>query len=329
MSYQVRCDAMLFTAMVLIGMCGASSQAQGEEGKKHIICTIDVAPSEILPFEPVSVLIKLTNEAQGQTNIKIFPSGWASIGVKEGEQIHWLETFSVGTTERPPAPQEYKLDPKQGVTFSLSLQDDAIQSRAVLAKPGEIYVKGMVNAFEKVGDAATMRPIESEPARVVVLLPKGKDEQAFVYLKEKGVAVNPRVCRGIHQFFSWQGAVRSFHGPELIQEVDRFAAAYPESKYAAYAKLGAAMMWRHGPMGKADLTEAARRFKEIAEDPKNCLVAYACYHLCEISLSQDDVEGAQEYSKRLRSVTTDSYLKYLADFVGPRVENQFRLKKGR
>lgn len=120
--------------------------AKAQESRPGISCILEVSSREILPFEPLYVMVSLVNESNREQEVEIIPRAWVRLGIPGQDKIKWTKPFAGGLMEGPPPPpKRVRLTPNERLTLLRRIHADApVPRRALIQKPGIVYVQGRV-----------------------------------------------------------------------------------------------------------------------------------------------------------------------------------------
>jgi predicted negative regulator of RcsB-dependent stress response len=299
--------------------------AGGQESQSAAVrCIVEPSSSEILPFEPLYLMISLVNERSKPSEVEISPHPLARIGTLDKDQINWTEPFAERAPSGPPLPRRrITLIPNERLTFMRKVHYEApLSRRALVQKPGVVYIQGIIYADD--------RKYESEPVMVTIRQPQGTDAEAYEYLRTKNkdlsaIAFPPGLRKefersgrtlpdtGLYELFYWETVYNWDYGREAIEELLKFAARFPSSRYAQYARLGAGFIHLYTQSESRDLKQAANLFQEVGRTTDDTLAARASYYLGKTAEAQGNPAEAEQHYARSLSLKGDPYFKSLAE----------------
>jgi len=284
-------SAMLLT---LATVCSVSANQGG------IVCTVEVVPAEILPFEPVQIVVTLANPNPEPQTVRAV---WSLIRYVRRNDEEWTEYIpDQEPVRRPAQPQERVFGPNS-VTRFLTQLDYAHPGRHVFSEPGVYSVRVLIG------------PFESAPAQVRVLAPDGINAVAHDTLRTSPVGKT---------FSAW---TQRKYPPDTkaIESLLEFLERFAESRYAHLARLGLAVAWSNGVEGKVDLKTAKKLLREVSERAPEPLASRAVYHLAEIAERENQIVEARQLYQRVVATRANAYYQELAaqklQLAQPPVEN--------
>lgn len=288
----------VFKILILLAVAASSARAENE-----LRCEAQARKTEVLPFEPVELLLSVRNTTdQVQTKKEDWSVGSILVGKpKDGSNgWDWSSPFcwhGPGVGPPPPIPPwhypKLQFQPKELKTFAEISALNAIprswEERLWLEKPGRIAVRGMVGM------------LTSEPIIMTVLEPKGVDAEAARMLKESRLA-----C-----FFSEKTIVPGCTTETEVKRLREFVEKFKGGLYADYATLGLGLVHLKGVEGKKDLAAAQSYFKSLSQR-EGPLKEWAAYYDAVCGLQTEDAKSAQQVLEDIVAHTKDLVLGFKA-----------------
>lgn len=268
-------------------------------------CTITVWDRNPLPFEPGGVVVHVRNEGATAKTLQWWPVG-VSVRDAAGERSEWEWYHRWGEPrEVPPPPEATRVVLQPGDVFEqpLFLDYSTYTGEHVFARPGAYEVRGDVGR------------LHSDPVRVDVRKPEGEDAKAYEALSAKG----PEGARGTNPERSLLPVTFLDRLPRMLFEerfaraLGAFAAAYPRSAYAAFARVGLAIAWIQGVDGRRDLPRARELLLGVSRESDHRLAARALYYLGIAAQKAGDQKAAKDWYSKALAAKPDPFYAYLAD----------------
>lgn len=282
-------------AVLLFAFLASGRSIKQETPADGITTTMVVSRQEVLPFEPVAVLLLLRNETAKSKRVIASWRSILSIGEETENGIRWRgfradnEPFA-----KPPAATAKDFSPGQVRGVRGHVDYEAPSGVHLFARPGRYLLKGVASANGQFG---------SEPIAIVVLNPEGANAPAYQYLKSSK----------IHQCFGEYTIPRYTCQSAAVRELEQFIADFDGSDYSHIARTGLAMMWLRGVEGKQDFARAQELLTEVSQRARAPLSYEAEYYLGVIATQQKETARARVQFQKVAQGQPTLYFKFLAE----------------
>jgi tetratricopeptide (TPR) repeat protein len=268
-------------------------------------CEAQTRKTEVLPFEPVQLLLCVRNTTNQVQSAK---EDWSSSNMRVGKPKigadgwEWSDIRNVrepGVGLPPPMPPwaypTKVFQPNEVSKFRLASIFGTMgpEWRGLLSAPGKIAVRVSVGS------------LVSEPIEITILEPTGVDAEAVAALKENGLAV----------FFSEETFVASGEDKKHLARLQEFADKFKGSVYADYATLGMGLLHLKGL--EKNLDAAEKCFLSVQGHAKNDLKEWATYYLATCKMAKGEKSVALKLLDGIKE-SKDPVLKYKADKLSPK-----------
>ena len=270
-------------------------------GNDGMTVTLAVSRQSVLPYEPLSLMLLLRNDATEQKRLTVAWCSHLTIGEARGAGIQWRGYQ--GDNEPLPKPclaTAKNLAPNESKKLLTHIDYEASSGQHVFAEPGKYFLKG----------GTTDGRFVSDEVQIIVRRPEGVDAKAYQFLRTSD----------LHHFFGEYTIHKYQYDDKTVQELEKFITDFDGSEYSYLARMGLAFMCLRGVEGKQDQARAIELLTQVAERAGAPLSSAAEYHLGKIEYSggtsmlereKKVVEGNFHF-QRVLDGNPSPYFRYLA-----------------
>jgi len=293
--------SIISVVLVLSTSLVSGHSHQQDAGRKGIRTTIVVSRQNILPYESLSVMVVLRNEAPGEQAVKASWCSFLNIGEITPNGKKWRDYLAYDEpAAQPCVSTEKTLAPGESKMLRAHIDYEA-SGEHVFARPGDYLLRG----------GTTDGSFVSDELKISVRTPTGVDAKAYAFLRNSN----------LHHFFGEYSINKYKYDQKTLDELEKFISDFDGSEYSYLARTGLAFMWLKGVEGKQDQAKAVELLTQVAERAGDPLASAAEYHLGRITYSggrsmverQQKIVEANYHFQRVLNGTPSLYFKYLAE----------------
>jgi tetratricopeptide (TPR) repeat protein len=260
---------------------------QSHSTVEELTMRVHMSDTTVLPLEPLWIRIIISNDThktiKHTTSWQIFR--WID------EEKSWKPYHPEYEPYQEPI-QPYEIAFQPGESKSWLTYFDYMQGsgRHVFSQPGTQQIRVAV------GD------LTAQPITITVVKPDGEDFKAYKFLEGTKLAA----------YFNEASLKRYGYTQETLRDLLEVARMFPMSKYAFYAKIGAALVGLRSVQGKVSPERSVKLLREVAQNSDESLASRAYYYLGKASEEQGDLMDAHQYYSRALSLKADPYIEFVA-----------------
>lgn len=277
----------------------------------QLSCEAQISKTEILPFEPLELLLSVRNTGPETVITNLNWGTWILVGKPKMNGAGWQWSSPYVTRAAGNSPPPLPMPPRaetfrpnevrftQVVSVLNTISGFGDQYKRLFETPGQLGV---------IGD---IRGIRSEPVVITILTPAGPNAEAMKALRSMGIA----------EFFSEYTFTAMQVTKGKMSVLQEFAKRYKDSAYADYATLGLALVHLKGMeeigrggkiMYQPELSVAENYFTALSKKQGSLVQDRATYYLAVCRSIKGEKQSAAEILQRVSNRTADPILRFKA-----------------